>query len=554
MPGKEHRSSSQQLLVLILLFSWLILTSIQASLAQSQQTLDGRNSAQNNLVEFDRIGKLQQDMEKLTNKVDAELGAANRAFNVLYVFGAIGSFLAGLFVVLSWLRDNKRYERERKFLEDRAQNTEQWQRETHILEGEFADQQLKLGDKFLNQSDSMLSRQIESITKLGGVIDLVKKSFELQSQREEAQQKAHEQLEKLNQILAGFTDHFQCQYDQSRDLIFTFQRHSRMTWTRLSVQEESLTSRARTSFETIPEFILNQQREKAPHELARVYQLLGVSAFYANDIDAAIRYLEKAHTIYSAVSRRSEDLFSSAFCSHFLGVIEKNWCHIDRSPEANLAEAKRHLEEANSRLADIQDELLTPLTLAEVLSYSERNRGAARELLDEKIKIFKRMESSPGLNANQHALLERAYLLRGNLDFLGGQIGQALEWYTQSKNLNEKNPYALLSIAHAHAVAPNKPSEKLQFYQDGLAALESSGAINKKEITVRVTALAWAVIASHEINEHEKVERYLKELDAIGSNIRLVGKREALFFCPTGKNLVTFERLRKNLIQYEKSE
>ncbi len=581
----ERRLVRSRLLNFILLLICLILTSLHSSIAQPQQTQVGANSAPNNSSESARITELENKVDKLTSKVDSELRAADirfqtmahstdRAFSVLFALGALGSLLAGVFVTLSWRREHKRYEGERTFFEklqneshereakfaeqqhkryERERNFfEKLQNESHERGAKFAEQQLSLGNNFLSRSDAMLSGQIESITKLGDVIDLVRKTYETQLKREEKQSEDHERLEKMNEIVSGFTEHYQSQYNHSRDLILTFKDHSRMAWTHLSPQEESLTTRARMYFETIPEFVLSQQRTKDPYEFAQVYQLMGVSAFYANDIDAAAKYLETARTIYATVGTRPEDQYPQAFCNHFLGLVEKNWRHVDRPHEANLAEAKHHLEDANRQLSAKSGEFLTPLTLAEVLSYSERDRDSARKLLDEKIDLLVTQKSSVvGLDDNQHTLLGRAYILRGNLDFLDGQIDQALIWYKRSNDHDKQNPYALLSIAHAML---KNTSEKAGFYRHGLETLEASGATAKKENAVRVTALAWAVIASHEIGDQQRKDKALKELDMIGSNIRLVANREPLFFCPTEKTLVTFKRLRQNLARYISSE
>ena len=42
---------------------------------------------------------------------------------------------------------------------------------------------MQLGEKVLAHSGDILSQQVESITKLGGVIELVKKTFDMQLTR-----------------------------------------------------------------------------------------------------------------------------------------------------------------------------------------------------------------------------------------------------------------------------------------------------------------------------------------------------------------------------------
>jgi tetratricopeptide (TPR) repeat protein len=321
-----------------------------------------------------------------------------------------------------------------------------------------------------------------------------------------------------------------------------------MAWTRLTNQEEAVATRALTTFETIPlsvlDTILIEDQGKNRYELASIYQLLGVSAFYTNDIDAAVRCLERGLQIYGNEDAPAEHLFPQAFCSHFLGLAEKNWCHLDRPLEANIASAKRHLEEAARRLQTKEGEFLTPLTLAEVLSYSEQTREAARRELDNNIGRLDKLKNSGGLDANQDALYSRALLMRGNIDYLSGDLNQALTWYTRSHDHNRTNAYALLSMAQA---TPASESElRVTLFREGLALLEApSGPLSKREPSVRISALAWAIIATREAVDTAGQDRYSRDLDAAGSYARPVGGRAPLFFCPVTKTLVMFDQLKK---------
>lgn len=186
-------------------------------------------------------------------------------------------------------------------------------------------------------------------------------------------------------------------------------------------------------------------------------------------------------------------------------------------------------------------EFLTPLTLAEVLSYTERERHLAQEKLEVLIKEFGLVQN---LDGNQQALQQRAYLILGNLEFLDRRYDEARGRYDDVLKINEHNAYAILSKAQVAAI--NNPENKIGLYQQGLTALEKTGAINKHEITGRVLALAWAIIAAHEIGDHRE-EKYWNEFEKDSKDIRKVADREPMFFCPIAKTLVKFEELRKTL-------
>ena len=95
----------------------------------------------------------------------------------------------------------------------------------------------------------------------------------------------------------------------------------------------------------------------------------------------------------------------------------------------------------------------------------------------------------------------------------------------------------------------DKTEEKMKLYQKGLAALEASDALRKKENVVRVIAIAWAAVAAHELADQQKRDQYCISFQAAGTEIRAVGHRVLLFFCPITKNLVSFEELSKNIKQ-----
>lgn len=518
-----------------------------------------------------KAGNMERRLDGLSARVDSELKAAtlrfealahstDRAFNVLALLGALGSFVGGLMVVLTWLRGRRAderhrqdYERERRFYEEsvfrerdfyeaRAIEMEKRQKESH-------GQSLDLAHRSAEREATLLSTQIDGIQKLGGVIELVKKTFEAQHERSTDVDRIVARLSQMDAAMASFVKHFRNQYDHVRDLMLTFRGHSRMAWTRLTAQEEAVATRALTTFETIPsstlDAILEDDEGRSRYELASIYQLLGVSAFYTNDVDAAVRMLERGVEIYGDQDAPAEHIFQQAFCSHFLGLVEKNWCDLDRPQEANMASAKRHLEEAARRLETKDGEFLTPLTLAEVLSYSDQSRSAAKTELDENIARMEKLKATRGLDDNQGALYARALLMRGNVDYLDGSVDQALAWYTRSYESGQ-NAYALLSMAQSTAA---DQAARATLFRQGLDLLEGpSGPLLKRETSVRVSALAWAVVAAREAHDPQ-VERYEKELVAATFDARPVGHRAPLFFCPLRKTQVTFDQLKETVMR-----
>ncbi|HEY1757740.1 MAG TPA: hypothetical protein VGG72_20380 [Bryobacteraceae bacterium] len=551
-----------------------------------------------------RLDALQRRADELSERLDSELRAADkrfegvthstdRAFNVLALLGAFGSFLGGLIVLLSWLRTRKSdklqrsdYERERDFYENRVRATEEHNRTSYERERTFYEsrmavidqrnsdsqqigldlwrdrsqredsttkQQLELGDSVLSHSGDLLTKQIESITKLGDVIGLVEKTFNMQFTRVSDVDKLVTRLGETDAVISSFTKHFREQYKHVSDLMLTFNSHSRMDWTRLTEHEATLASRALTIFDTIPanvlEGILTEENGKHRYDIAHLYQLLGVSAFYTNDIDAATRYLERGLQIYGKEDAPTDYLFLQAFCSHYLGLVEKNWCHADRALDVNLSAARQHFEDAHRRLKNKEGEFLTPVTLAEVLSYSDQTWRDAHNELDNIVDRFeKRRTAKQGIDESQNALYGRALLLKGNIFYQQNDNKQAAIWFSRAKDHDPKNPYALLSLAQATAADDQDTSNA--GFATGLAQLLESGALHKREHSSRLIAVAWAAIAARIADDINAANRFVTEIEQAAAAVRPVGGRAPLFFCPITKKLVQFAQLKKNIVVF----
>jgi tetratricopeptide (TPR) repeat protein len=481
----------------------------------------------------------------MSKQIEAERDVTSRSFDAASkstehfiswfgILGGIGSLLGGIFVFLSWHTSRKDYQHEREFYERRMKSMD------NIKDVE-AFQQQQLGNQILARSDEMLARQIESISKLGGVIDLVKKTFDMQLNE-------HKDIETITTAVAGFKQHFQGQYEDACTAILSLKNLSRMQWTSLTDHELALTAGARRDFRSIPESMFAELTKKDRYQFAQVCQLLGVSAFYSNDINAAERLLHRAQLVYKENASRPEDLFPRAFCAHYCGLIEKNWLKEGRALEANLAEAKRYLEEASQILSDVPGEFLTPITYCEVLSYVEQNRAATAERLKDQIARLTILQESKGLNSNQVALLGRVHLLLGNLHHHAKEYTAAIEEFKLADSITSRNYYAWCSIGFA--LKESGHGDPAPWFIKALEEMTRPGAKPKREISSAMLHLAWGMIAAHLTQNEELKSKFQSDLVTIEAESRRVGGREPLFFSPLTKNLCTFEILKQDLADY----
>jgi len=302
--------------------------------------------------------------------------------------------------------------------------------------------------------------------------------------------------------------------------------------------------RARSKLEGIPAFVLASEKKKDPVHYAKIMQLAGISAFYANDIDAAIHRLEEAD-IASKEDQRPETTLSRAYTKHFLGVAFKNWC-LEGSPiSKNVEKAALYLMDAFEAVKEEKKQFLIPVTLAEVMSYQSGAHEDAEKLLGEIIDRLEKLRDSESLDPNQSALLLRAHLYKGNISYKAGRLEEALQRNKEALTVGKKNHYAQLSVLQCE-FAMKMPIDTDR-WREALRLLEASGALKKREITTRIVALAWGFIVSATINDQDETDRFRKEFEGVGRNIRSIAHRFPVFFSPLSKGLMTFVDLKQEL-------
>jgi tetratricopeptide (TPR) repeat protein len=513
----------------------------------------------------DRAAALQR-IERIEQRLDTQQvkGFEDRLNDVYKVFSVMGGLLAVL-AVWSFIRDihqRKDYKAERDFYQQRALKFEKRQESSlaHALkvsteasarDTSFATQQLKLGEGVLERSGAMLSQQMDNIKKVGDVIELVKTTFEAQKKAQEEQNKAAIKGNEANEKVADLLKGFRKKYAHSARQMLSFETVKAIAWPGMLEEDRNLARRARTSLDAVMDIVSSEEERDDAHTFARILQLMGITAFYDNEFDAALEYLDQSINVYMRHTQRDEDIMARAYSKHFLGLCEKNWQIVGAPDESNFEKAERLLKEAYDASKAKPTSFLIPVTLAEIKSYRTTgpSRREASELLDDLICRMEGLKGGKEFDNQQKTLLVRAYLLRGNLHFYSGNFTEASKCYESAAREDERNPFPVLSSAQLDA--DHKPTRARIHWEKGLMLLEDSksGALQKREVTNRVTALAWAILASRALKDDQKALRYEQELDTIGASIRNVSHppRKPLFFSPISKVLVDFGRLKKEI-------
>lgn len=467
------------------------LRGIEIRLADVQRELDrSRDHA-------DR--ELGRAVDSMKTRFDDALAATHWALGLLTLIAAVGS--------MSWWASHKDGAR---LLKEQIENLQEIRRVIGTSQADAA---------------ALLDQQIRSMDAVRNVIEFVQGGLALQT-------KGEERLQAAMTIISDLHDHFEQAYRSVRESILTLASVSRMGWANLSVFQATLAASARAEFRSIPPSVLESVQKNDPHEFAQVCELLGASAFYANDIAHAVQLLGLAERKYAAAPERADDVGPKAATFYFQALIAKSWADGTESVGDALRRAKNKLQVASDRLAHRVGEFLVPVTLAEIESYLRPVSAEARERID---KVVRDLEAVPARNENQARLLVRAWLLRGNID--PGDAG-ARQAYERALSHDPESPYAMLSIALSCADG----HEREDWFTRGLQALRETRMLEKHEFTTRATALSWAVIAARELGDRGE-ESYRRELESIAAAAVNTGGRVPLFFSPVTKQPCKFEEL-----------
>ncbi len=298
-------------------------------------------------------GSMEQRFLILEKELDNNKQRVNDTLNIFVGLGGIATLGLLLFGFMSWYRDErqeKSYRRERDFYEDRQRQErrdyrlERWLHERREgrqarIEADRSQQELDMGAKGLQNVDRLIAAQIDNLSGLGQVIDLVRQSSKIKLDRETHQ----EELEKL---ISDIKNDAEQRYAKAESDSLRFSDVTALRWPSLPEERRRIASSACRTFEQIQDFVLTEKKTKHPLEYARLLHFLGIFSYYADhSVESALHYLEEAESLFAG-NIPSDFRNNQAYTRHFLGVLQKNWPLRLEPPGTNLREAKNHLDAA----------------------------------------------------------------------------------------------------------------------------------------------------------------------------------------------------------------
>jgi len=175
----------------------------------------------------------------------------------------------------------------------------------------------------------------------------------------------------------------------------------------------------------------------------------GVIAYFENDPAKARDLLKTAEKFFPFSEELLQGMpkdqrYATAFMQFYLALIEKNY--------GDIRQAQNYIE--NSYIAwgrNVDNELLTPTTRAEILSYAPGGIDKAREAIAEIVQRVSNLKRG-GLTLAKHDAIcaLRAHLLLGNTYYLEGKWNEALSHYKNALKEDEGKQYSYYAY---HSIA-----------------------------------------------------------------------------------------------------
>jgi hypothetical protein len=466
-------------LLLIILFGGLFVLAYGYTTVHSDELPAAKLAAQADSLEGapqptvqpqdlnEQLRSLAQDVELLKVRVESELEASKTGIEGMrdandqnFLLFTVISGVVGLFGIVSWVttltkarQEHQDYKKEREFYETRAQDYEKRRQGEHEIILKLYDEQLSARREENKYAGRMFALQEANLGEVNTITTAIAEG-------------ASENVNSLNTILSTFQQIMQFKVVEAEDTRKTLERmksqlaevekklaeaQRRQTETECQQVEELLSSAVRlrrsrfiytnpdpdlqrqiVEFRTQMDLMQRGTLEQytgveSPAQNRRygeIYLRRGIIAYYDNDMLKSRDMLRIAEQFFpfseQGIGSMSRDQkIPTAFTQFYLALIEKNY--------GEMAVAKEHIEKSYAAYGqDEPEELLTPVTRAEILSYlgdMDKAQAAIQEVLNRADKLQKPLKRH---DAN-YAL--RARLLLGNTYYMRREWQQALQHY-----------------------------------------------------------------------------------------------------------------------------
>ncbi len=189
--------------------------------------------------------RLDSELKASNDRYDALLQTTERDFHAIELIVVLGSLFVGVVVGWATYLEVQQRNKERKFYEDQVSRAGKREEEAHGYAIRFAEQQV-------SRSGEVLSGQIDNMSKVGKVIDLMNKTFDKQLTALNQVDQLKAEITKLQGMWTNVAGDYEKKYSAVEDIMAPFKDRNRMDVSRLSKEEAAEPNRALAVFQRMP--------------------------------------------------------------------------------------------------------------------------------------------------------------------------------------------------------------------------------------------------------------------------------------------------------------
>jgi tetratricopeptide (TPR) repeat protein len=266
----------------------------------------------------------------------------------------------------------------------------------------------------------------------------------------------------------------------------------------------------------MPQVVLDQYTGvKSPEKnrpYGEIYLRRGIIAYLDNDVFKSRNMLETAERFLSFPGQEVESIpedqkLATAFTQFYLALIQKNY--------GKLTLARDYIERSYAVYGqDRPEELLTPVTRAEILSYLPGEIDNARTALNEVLERADKLQRGGSLEPNDADSALRARLLLGNTYYVEGKWKQALDEYEATLGASagqDSRYYVYHSMAQVYHQQKNKEKANEYKRQAYDALIETEHLVTKVALDTQILLNALAYLCTRD-DQPEESEEYKKTI------------------------------------------
>lgn len=474
----------------------------------------------------ERVAKLESRTEPALALLNERIQLINERSQLSTEILKYASIIGGLLILFYTIRDWMLRSRE-----------SQRQRGIDEIVKEMMKLQLQFGQLQVGEAGASLTHQGAGLQKVNQVIETVNQTLAFRLQQEEKFARTIEEIERMKS-----EQHERKKQKLAHAIAINaqFANMSRMEFASLTDEQYRRGLRLQALVNE-SEDLLDEAGFLTAGSL--LYDC-GVISYYDNDVIEAKDYLDRAEAVRAPDDDTQIDPKDTkeyrrriSFLHYFRALIQKNW--------GDLSEARREIE-LSLTYDTREEEFLTPVTKAEILSYMAGYEKSCQRDLAELLERIRAVENDPsrgGLNENQQRLRNRMLVLSGNVHFIEGDMGKALARYKEAVQFRPGDYYALGSAAQCE---PDANAAK-EYGLRCLRAIEDSGDFRRKR--ERITRVGIAVTAANAARRSadDRAEQWTRDArDLLSGNLAVDGMSPK-FFSPATKRQVSAQELLQEL-------